>query len=260
MKNSNTTKANTTKATATTKVTTTAQALAALQAAVVAYNAAKTVAEAVEISGSFKELVNDYNKASKLDVYAIAAADEHPIWKLADIYKYKTVSVKTNLDTEKKSGKTVLKYTAEVKDTCAILNLKDFIAWGKEVDRKLTAAEDWETDYDAAKDAIRKAWKSKFNHAEDDTTTVSKTQCRKMLGAALDKLVFIPNDKGENKAFFPGKLITIIMEFSTKVEYSKKKLADKKTIFHTCDDETFDKVFFDAIKNIVHEDEFEIKF
>jgi hypothetical protein len=223
------------------------------------YNSSEDVKVLSDTKTKIDEMVKSYNELSVNDAYgrALKAKDTHPILALAKQYKYRTVSVKVNVESVPVGDDEYkIVNTAEVKEGARELDMFAFIEFAAKAKKPVTASPDWKAEVIKSRVAIEDQWKALYACNKNEGT-VSINAMKKALQSALDAIVFVPTPKGKNSLVITKEYALRIFGFSNKREGSKE-LNSFNVNYRICDAKEFNKNFFDNIKDVVKNNVYKI--
>ena len=190
------------------------QIMQELEIAVTTYNTAEKLNERTKAREDADKLCADYNEAAKHSVYADCLATEEPM--LTFIKKYEYEVIKVSLDT-KTALLTIKTEGAKGKKFTELLNLWDFDKYCKSLNRQVTAALDWDSKSDAAKEVLIENLGKYVENGHE--MHVGKLQ--EALQEVFDSIIMIAAPSGKNAVRIASKQVRTIYTTSGKEDFKK---------------------------------------
>jgi hypothetical protein len=180
------------------------------------YNDTSSTTERVELATKHKNLVDEYNEASRITNYSNFVKKPYPLVELVKEYYYETISVKDNShkDTDE-NGAIKLTTTRSVNYNNRRFDVVDFIKWSEEKNKSVAAEKDWLTKIGAARKFVENEWKRFFDSGKDShSMRIGKTKDK--LQEMFDALTFIPceNAKDKNALIADNNIAKWVLGFS----------------------------------------------
>ena len=170
-----------------------------LKEVVDSHNDSKDLSERQKLGTQALKLKDDYNKVSKLDVYAEVMEAENPMLAFVKAYTYPTLSVSSKKDTGNLSIKD---------DGKTVMNLWDFVEWAAGRNKQVTKELDWKS---KAADA-QKILVGVVEKFVNDSTVMDVGVLKIALQAAFDSVLMVPGKDNKNSIIAKSKdCRTIIM-------------------------------------------------
>lgn len=167
------------------------QLMAELEAAVDSHNNSENASERVTLKVKIEKLKNAYNECSMHDAYAECLADKVPMLAMIKMYKYPVVSTGADRNTGDVTLKTEDNNGAKLTE---VFNLWDFVEFCESGDRQVTAALNWKSKANAAKNFMLDTIGKYIDNGDEKDVGGMK----KALDEMFDSIVMVADKNGKN--------------------------------------------------------------
>lgn len=184
------------------------------------YNDTTSMEVRQELEATIKKIVDLYNEASRLDVWAKCLAEENAILAFVKTFSFDCISVKDSNHKTVVNGVTTTVKTKAVHDGQKQMDLVKFIDWAKERNIDVAAQKLWSSKVERARQSVITEWKKFFDASKqnNDTHSISVNKVKKAVQMMFDALVFIPTEKNENAVVATGKIARYIIGFANELK------------------------------------------
>lgn len=163
------------------------------------HNESTDLSERNKLAKEARDLNQDYNNTSVLDVYAQCLEAENPMLTFIKTYTYPTMSVGVKKDT----GNLTIK-----DDGKAVMNLWDFVKWAARLNKQVVHAIDWEGKAEDTRQILLGIAEGNIVRDTKDDVGMMKAAMQ----AAFDSVIMLPGKSGNNAVIAKSKACrTIIM-------------------------------------------------